>query len=157
MAILNDWKCPQCGFFEAFEPLCPSCGNTEVMKVILTPPHVITSSSPTAMFGEDEFKHDYVSAKTDKQTNDVISNAFTEVEHMVPNKGAAEMIFNSGFNTLQSYGINATPADLMNKASGSGTANPLLNMIERRTGRDLLREERYRKETVERIKHAQYS
>ena len=73
--ILRDYKCPNCGYFESFDPECPSCGCCDVKVVILKAPSIRTSTSATVQYGQDEFKFDFVNAaNSNKKTIDVIGN-----------------------------------------------------------------------------------
>lgn len=38
MAVIKEWKCQSCGFFESAYPVCIRCGSEEVLRVFLTAP-----------------------------------------------------------------------------------------------------------------------
>lgn len=40
MAVIKEWKCHKCGYFESAIPICIHCGSTEVIRVFLTAPSV---------------------------------------------------------------------------------------------------------------------
>ena len=150
MGVLKDYKCSTCGFFESQEPKCPSCGNMEVMQVFLTPPNIRTSSSPSEKFG-DEFRHDFdAAAQSGSATrmHDMVEKSLLE-EGIRPDTTLPNIFGQDGSKQLEQYG-NVNIASMISQPQSFN--NPLFNIIENRTGRNLRAEEQARLNLTDRIK-----
>jgi hypothetical protein len=122
----------------------------EVMNVFLTPPNIRTSSSPSEKFG-DEFRHDFdAAAKVGSSTklHDMVEKALLE-EGIRPDTTLPNIFGHDGSKTLEQYG-NVNIASIVSQPQSFD--NPLFNLIEKRTGRNLRAEEQARLNLANRIR-----